>query len=82
MLCFSVASEFIIPIHINQNASGVCQSSPEEPPSAALLGSTVAAAGGMHKVERKVTLSRPVRNATSLHCYRKGVEEWLPLNAD
>lgn len=75
MLCFSVPSEFIIPIHINQNASGVCQSSLEEPPSAALLGSTVAAAavGGMHKVERtKVTLSRPVRNTTSLGCYQKG----------
>lgn len=75
MLCFSVPSEFIIPIRINQNASGVCQSSLEKPPSAALLGSTVAAAaaGGMHKVEHtKVTLLHPVHNAMSLRCYRKG----------
>ena len=61
-------SKFITPNHINQNVSGVWESSLEEPLSVALVGYKGGSGECRKWSTRKVTSPRPVRNTVSLHC--------------
>lgn len=70
---FSIFSQFIIPNHINQNVSGVWESSLEELLSLALVGAEGSVAGGWGESKSGARGKVTVRNTVSRRC-----EELLP----